>query len=99
MITFQLNNRAVAFDLDPDTPLLWVVRDHFKLKGSKKLPSKHKKQQKLIKELEGLSPEDLKNHPAGFSYNIYQKVIAKLEAEGVEDFRIDFEDGFGNSIF
>lgn len=35
MITFQLNNRAVAFDLDPDTPLLWVVRDHFKLKGSK----------------------------------------------------------------
>ncbi|WP_339752850.1 hypothetical protein [uncultured Winogradskyella sp.] len=68
----------------------------FKLKGSKKLPSKTKKQLKLIKELEGLSKEDLKNHPAGFSYNIYQKVIAKLETEGVEDFRIDFEDGFGN---
>jgi citrate lyase beta subunit len=68
----------------------------FKLKGSKKLPSKSKKQLKLIKELEGLSKEDLKSHPAGFSYNIYQKVIAKLEQEAVEDFRIDFEDGFGN---
>ena len=35
MITFQLNNSAVHVDIDPDTPLLWVVRDHFKLKGSK----------------------------------------------------------------
>ncbi|OUS03540.1 phosphoenolpyruvate kinase [Flavobacteriales bacterium 33_180_T64] len=68
----------------------------FKLKGSKKLPSKNKKQQKLIEELEALSIDELKNHPAGFSYIIYQKVIAKLKTEGVEDFRIDFEDGFGN---
>ncbi|NNC49737.1 MAG: phosphoenolpyruvate kinase [Flaviramulus sp.] len=68
----------------------------FKLKGSKKLPSKTKKQQKLITELEGLTKENLKKHPAGFSYNIYQKVISKLEKEGVEDFRTDFEDGFGN---
>jgi len=35
MITFHLNNLPVEVDLDPDTPLLWVVRDHFKLKGSK----------------------------------------------------------------
>jgi len=35
MITFQLNNSPVQVDIDPDTPLLWVVRDHFKLKGSK----------------------------------------------------------------
>ena len=68
----------------------------FELKGSKKLPSKTKKQEKLIKKLEGLSKDEIKNHPAGFSYNIYQKVIAKLKSEGVEDFRIDFEDGFGN---
>jgi len=27
---------------------------------------------------------------------IYQKILAKLESEAVEDFRIDFEDGFGN---
>ncbi len=35
MINFQLNKNAVQVDIDPDTPLLWVVRDHFKLKGSK----------------------------------------------------------------
>ena len=31
-----------------------------------------------------------------FSERIYNKVIAKLEAEAIEDFRIDFEDGYGN---
>lgn len=35
MITFTLNGRAVETDADPDAPLLWVVRDIFKLKGSK----------------------------------------------------------------
>jgi isoquinoline 1-oxidoreductase alpha subunit len=35
MINFQLNSSPVQVDIDPDTPLLWVVRDHFKLKGSK----------------------------------------------------------------
>jgi citrate lyase beta subunit len=50
----------------------------------------------LISELEKLPPEELKKHSAGFSYTIYNKVIAKLQREAVEDFRIDFEDGFGN---
>ncbi|WDE07010.1 (2Fe-2S)-binding protein [Thalassomonas viridans] len=35
MITFELNGEAVEVDIAADTPLLWVVRDHFKLKGSK----------------------------------------------------------------
>ncbi len=33
---------------------------------------------------------------SGFSDKIYNKVIAKLKAEAIEDFRIDFEDGYGN---
>lgn len=33
---------------------------------------------------------------AGFSEKVYNKVIAKLKTEAVEDFRIDFEDGYGN---
>src|SRR5260370_9109619 len=28
--------------------------------------------------------------------SLYQRVLAKLEREAVEDFRIDFEDGYGN---
>lgn len=33
---------------------------------------------------------------SGFSEKVYQKVIAKLKSEAIEDFRIDFEDGYGN---
>ena len=35
MIEFILNGKTVSTDDDPSTPLLWVVRDTFKLKGSK----------------------------------------------------------------
>lgn len=33
---------------------------------------------------------------ADFSKKIYNKVVAKLSTEAIEDFRIDFEDGYGN---
>ena len=35
MIEFILNGKLVQTDDEPDTPLLWVVRDTFKLTGSK----------------------------------------------------------------
>jgi len=35
MIEFKLNGETVTTDDAPDTPVLWVVRDTFKLKGSK----------------------------------------------------------------
>ena len=35
MISFRLNNEDVAFDGDEQTPLLWVIRDHLGLKGTK----------------------------------------------------------------
>lgn len=35
MIEFTLNGQTVRTDDEPDTPLLWVVRDTFGLKGSK----------------------------------------------------------------
>lgn len=35
MIEFKLNGKPVRTDDAADTPLLWVVRDTFKLKGSK----------------------------------------------------------------
>ncbi len=34
--------------------------------------------------------------PDGLTEKIYRKVEAKLKREALEDFRIDFEDGFGN---
>jgi len=35
MIQFELNGETVTTDSPPDTPLLWVIRDEIKLKGTK----------------------------------------------------------------
>ena len=35
MISFTLNNKGVSIDADPGTPLLWVIRDHIGLTGTK----------------------------------------------------------------
>ena len=41
-------------------------------------------------------PAAVRDEPALFAHTIYSRVTAKLESEPVEDFRIDFEDGYGN---
>jgi isoquinoline 1-oxidoreductase alpha subunit len=35
VIQFELNGEAVKTESPPDTPLLWVIRDELKLKGTK----------------------------------------------------------------
>jgi isoquinoline 1-oxidoreductase alpha subunit len=35
MVSFTINSEHVSFDEDPDTPLLWVIRDHLQLTGTK----------------------------------------------------------------
>ena len=35
MIQFEVNGKAVSSDSPADTPLLWVIRDELKLKGTK----------------------------------------------------------------
>ena len=35
MISFKINAERVSFDGDEGTPLLWVLRDHFNLTGTK----------------------------------------------------------------
>ena len=64
--------------------------------GHDKLPDQEKKREKLIRKLDKMTEEERRSHPAWLSYTIYQKIIQKLKTEPVEDFRIDFEDGFGN---
>jgi isoquinoline 1-oxidoreductase alpha subunit len=34
-IAFTVNGKAANVDVEPDTPLLWVVREHMKLTGTK----------------------------------------------------------------
>jgi len=35
MINFAVNGKPVEIDVEPDTPLLWVLRDHLGLTGTK----------------------------------------------------------------
>jgi len=35
MISFIINGTSVDVDAEPDTPLLWVIREHLKLTGTK----------------------------------------------------------------
>ena len=65
----------------------------FGLEGIQQLHAHHD----VVKETyEGLSKEEQKKHPARLSYEVYHKVMRKLQTEAIEDFRIDFEDGYGN---
>ena len=64
--------------------------------GARELPGSKKNIEKLEKKLGKMSDAKKKKNPAWLSYAIYNKIIEKLKTEAVEDFRIDFEDGFGN---
>ncbi len=35
MVSFKINSNEVSFDGDSNTPLLWVIRDHLQLTGTK----------------------------------------------------------------
>jgi len=35
MISFKINGKTAKVDVDPNTPLLWVIRDHLHLTGTK----------------------------------------------------------------
>lgn len=67
------------------------------LRGSDELPKKGDKIKSLAKKLAS-KPDAVraKSPGAWLAYTVYQRIIAKLKSEPVEDFRIDFEDGYGN---
>jgi citrate lyase beta subunit len=66
------------------------------LKGYEHLPETEKEIQALSARLNGLSEAERKKENCWLAYSVYNKIIEKLQSEPVEDFRIDFEDGFGN---
>lgn len=67
-----------------------------KFAGHEELPDSDKKIEKLAKKLEEMDEKERKEEPAWLAWSVYNKIIQKLKTEAVEDFRIDFEDGFGN---
>ena len=67
-----------------------------KLSGHEHLPLSIKDIEQLTARLDAMTEEERKQEYAWLSYSVYNKMIKKLQTEAVEDFRIDFEDGFGN---
>ncbi len=66
------------------------------LEGHDKLPTDKSSQETLQSKMDGMSAADRKKEDGWLAYTVYNKIISKLEVEAMEDFRIDFEDGFGN---
>lgn len=66
------------------------------LPGHQQMPSRTEAIEQLIKKLDSCTEEERKKDSAWLAYTTYNKVINKLKTEALEDFRIDFEDGFGN---
>jgi citrate lyase beta subunit len=83
-------------NLQTYAPDFITLANVLKFEGYEELPSDEKKAAKLIKKLDKMDEAERKKHPAWLSHTVYTKIIQKLKTEPVEDFRIDFEDGFGN---
>ena len=67
------------------------------LKGHEHLPNSKEEISALEDQLgKDLGAVQKTNEAAFFAYTVYQRVLEKLVREPVEDFRIDFEDGYGN---
>lgn len=78
--------------MDDYAPNPWILARALKLKDWEKLPDNQKDADNLF----NCSIEQVeKNEPAWFAQTVYNRVVNKLKREPVEDFRIDFEDGFG----
>lgn len=67
-----------------------------RLPGTESLPTFPDAAEKLAKQI-AKDPKKAKefDHASWFAWTVYQKTLAKLQNEPVEDFRIDFEDGYG----
>lgn len=87
---------AALKNLQTYAPNFAVLADVLQLPGFLELPSSDKKVEKLVKKLDKMSEKKRREDPAWLAYTVYNKIIKKLKTEPVEDFRIDFEDGFGN---
>lgn len=67
------------------------------LKGAEALPEDSLSIAALEAQVEADPEGSRKANPAAWlAYTIYGRVVEKLKREAVEDFRIDFEDGYGN---
>jgi citrate lyase beta subunit len=83
--------------LDQFAPDFLTFARALNIRGADQLPENMDDAPELVTDLEkGPEPTRRENNSAWLAHTIYNRVSEKLEREPVEDFRIDFEDGYGN---
>jgi len=83
--------------LDEYAPDPFIFAKAIGLIGSQQLPNGVAESAALLRELDRDAEAVRRvDETAWFAYRIYRRVVEKLRREPVEDFRIDFEDGYGN---
>lgn len=83
-------------NLNTYAPNFVTLAEVLQLQGHEHLPHLEKDIHDLTEYMDKATEAERKKNVAWLSYSIYKKIVAKLKNEAVEDFRIDFEDGFGN---
>ncbi len=83
--------------LDQFAPDFMTFARALELPGSIDLPEDFDEANELASLLKTDPEQARKEHKSAWlAYTIYRRVVEKLQREPVEDFRIDFEDGYGN---
>ena len=83
--------------LDQFAPDFLTFARALNLPGATELPETTEEAEELVSLLRTEPNEARKEKKAAWlAYTIYSRVSEKLQREPVEDFRIDFEDGYGN---
>ena len=83
-------------NLQTYAPNFVVLANVLKLHGYEHLPHLESDIKHLINKLDGMTEPERKQERAWLAYSVFNKIVKKLQTEAVEDFRIDFEDVFGN---
>ena len=94
--TTQRMGEIALKNLHTYSPNFVALAKVLELQGHQHLPHTQKDIAALTQKLDRMQEADRKQEAAWLSYSVYNKIVAKLHKEAVEDFRIDFEDGFGN---
>ncbi len=82
--------------LEEYAPNFAVFAKALELPGFEELPAEEAGVKKLTSLLEQTHHVHDGMSGARLAYTVYGRVVEKLKREAVEDFRIDFEDGYGN---
>ena len=94
--TAERFSTAALKNLTTYAPNFAVLAKIIGLTGHNLLPHQADAIQELTQKLDSMIEAERREQPAWLAYTVYNRVVQKLKSEALEDFRIDFEDGFGN---